>query len=320
MNHPNPVGFSIITPVYNRANCIHRCIESVACQHYDNIEHWIIDDGSTDDTATIIEQQAQQYSFIRYHRFNKNKGVNAARNYGIRHISKEFIIFLDSDDYLVEDALATVSRNILSHAGYFHYLFAQDDRLAYYNQHPVLQAPVAVLTFADFLTGKVTGDFAHVVAGELIKQFPFNEDLRIYEGLTFLQIFKAGGKQFFVKEVIVNRERGRTDSVTREYRLHNRDALNRQYISLKETLSLFHEDYIRWQADNALSHLIKRIFLLGLMLEKYGDNNRLKETARAEHIHLPFIIRLLNKLHLGFGFRNATFVYSYLKNKLVVTR
>jgi glycosyltransferase involved in cell wall biosynthesis len=60
MNHPIAVGFSIITPVYNRANCIQRCIESVACQHYDNIEHWIIDDGSTDDTATIVEQLAQQ--------------------------------------------------------------------------------------------------------------------------------------------------------------------------------------------------------------------------------------------------------------------
>lgn len=311
-------GFSIITPVYNRAGCIQRCIESVAGQHYENMEQWIVDDGSTDATCSIVEEYALRYPFIRFHRFDKNRGVNAARNYAIKNSTKDFIIFLDSDDCFVKDALLTINQNILANPGYFHYLFAQNDRMTYYSQNPLLHTPTAVLTFKDFLTGRVSGDFAHVMAGSLLKQFPFDEYLRTYEGLTFLQIYKAGGKQFFVREAIVNRERGRTDSVTREYQLHNRNALERQYISLNETLSLFHEDYIRLHAGQALSKLVKRIFLLGLALERYADNKRLKEKAREWHIRFPAVVQLLNSLHFGFWLRNATFAYSYLKNKLRV--
>ena len=311
------ISFTVITPVFNRADCIRRCIESVAEQHYENVEHWIVDDGSTDSTPVIIEQQAQKHLHIRHYRFEKNRGVNAARNYAIQHSSKDFIIFLDSDDYLVEDALAIVHRTILDHPGYMHYLFAQSDRLPYYNQNAYLQAPTAVLTFADFLTGKVTGDFAHVMAGHLLKQFPFDEYLQTYEGLNFLRIYKTGEKQFFVKEVIVTRERGRSDSVTRNYHLNNQDALNRQYVSLTETLSLFCEDYIRLQACSNLSGLVKRTFLLGVALGKYGENNRLKHQASEWNVSIPASIRLLNTLRLGFGLRNSIFVYSYLKHKFV---
>jgi len=311
------VTFTIVTPVYNREDCIGKCIESVVNQNYEYVEQWIVDDGSTDSTYDIVKEYAAKYPSIRHYRFNENRGVNTARNYAIQHSSKYFIIFLDSDDYLVKDALTTINKVILAHFGYTHYLFAQSDRLPYYNQNILLQHRTAVLTFADFLTGKVTGDFAHVIAGDLLKLFPFNEYLKTYEGLNFLRIYKAEEKQFFIKELIVKRERGRSDSVTRNYHLKNRDALVRQYDSLEETLLLFHEDYINLQAHSNLSDLVKRIFLLGLALEKYSENNRLKEKAREWNVSIPYIVKLLNTLHLGFWVRSSIFTYSYLKNCII---
>ena len=56
--------FSIITPVYNRADCIIRCMNSVTRQNGE-IEHWIVDDGSTDGTLQVIQEYASLHSHIK---------------------------------------------------------------------------------------------------------------------------------------------------------------------------------------------------------------------------------------------------------------
>jgi glycosyltransferase involved in cell wall biosynthesis len=258
-------SFTVVTPVFNRADCIARCIESVVKQHYPNVEHWIVDDGSTDATAFIIEEYESKYPFIRSHRFEKNRGVNAARNYAIQNSSKDFIIFLDSDDCFVENALNTVNQTIAMHPEYHHYLFAQDDMMNSFQQNPLLRRETAELTFYDFLTGKVSGDFLHVMAAPLLSKFPFNEQLRIYEGLTFLSIYKAEEKQFFTKQALVVRDRGRADSVTKEYLLQSTDAIQKQHQALKEQLLRFEADYRQFGAHKELKDLKCRIFIL-----KYG--------------------------------------------------
>jgi glycosyltransferase involved in cell wall biosynthesis len=316
----DPVGISIITPVYNRSDCIGRCIESVVSQQYDNVEHWIVDDGSTDDTSAVIEEYARQYPSIRYHRFDANRGVNAARNYAIQHSSKAFVFLLDSDDYLAEGALASVSRTILTHPGYRHYLFAQDDRQFYYNQNALVREQTAVLTFADFLTGRVEGDFAHVVAGDLIRQFPFDEYLRIYEALTFFQLYKAGEKQFFTKQTIVRRERGRPDSVTSDYHLINKEVLHRQLAYLKALVSRFREDYLHLQAKSSLSAVINRIFILNIALGNYRDNKALYREARLSDVSIAARLRLLNALRVGLLLRSGIFIYSCLKHQKTILK
>ena len=309
-------GFSIITPVFNRSDCIRRCVESVVKQQYDNLEYWIVDDGSTDNTSAIIESYAQQYSYIHFHKFDKNQGVNAARNYAIQRASGDFILFLDSDDYLVENALESIDQTILARPDYQHYLFAQDDRMKYYNQNNLLKTQNQELVFADFLTGKVSGDFLQVISTSLLQLFPFTESIRTYEGVTFLQIYKAGEKQYFTKHVLVKRERGRSDSVSKEYHLKNKAALYNQYISLKETLSLFEEDYKQLQNENILSDLIKRIFILGLALGNYRENQSIKDKLITLRIQLPVLIRLIDQFHLDFLLRNTIFTYSFIKNNI----
>lgn len=308
------VTFTIVTPVYNRKDCIGRCIESVVNQNYNDIEYWIVDDGSTDGTTQVIERYAQQYSYIKHHKFNRNRGVNAARNYGIQHSSNDFVIFLDSDDYLISEALRTIQQTILTYPEYRHYLFAQNDRITYYNQHPFLKEQKTEVSFADFLSGTVTGDFMHVMEASLVKCFPFNEYLRTYEELQFLSIFKAGKKQFFLNEILVNRERNRSDSVTKEYHLKNKESILKQYIFLKEKLSLFENDYKQLQNQNILSNLIKRIFILGLALGKYKENRLIKHKANNMNIQFPFIFRMIEQFRLGFLLRNTIFAYSFIKN------
>lgn len=87
---------SIIIPSFNRAHSLPAAIESVLNQTYDNWELIIIDDGSTDSTAGVIEKYKND-TRVRYY-YQDNLGVSAARNLGATKARGKYLIFLDSDD------------------------------------------------------------------------------------------------------------------------------------------------------------------------------------------------------------------------------
>lgn len=98
---------SVIVPAYNAENFIERCINSVVGQTYHDLELIIVDDGSTDNTLDIGRQfSIKDTRIVLLHK--ENEGTEKAREYGLRHTRGEFIIFVDADDYLSEDALETV--------------------------------------------------------------------------------------------------------------------------------------------------------------------------------------------------------------------
>lgn len=87
---------SVIIPVYNREETILRAVDSVFSQTWKDLELIIVDDGSTDQTATILsERYPQEIQLLS----QENQGVSAARNFGVRESSGKWIAFLDSDDY-----------------------------------------------------------------------------------------------------------------------------------------------------------------------------------------------------------------------------
>nr|WP_304972651.1 glycosyltransferase family A protein [uncultured Schaedlerella sp.] len=94
---------SIIIPTYNRANVIKRAIDSVLRQTYDSYEVVVVDDGSTDETESVIA--GIQDARIRYIALKENQGVAHARNIGIREARYDYIAFLDSDDEWLLDKL-----------------------------------------------------------------------------------------------------------------------------------------------------------------------------------------------------------------------
>lgn len=96
---------SIIIPVFNGESFIRRAIESCLSQDYDNVEIIVIDDGSTDGTATIIESYVKS-SAVRYV-YQQNAERSAARNHGVRISNGEYIQFLDADDELLPAKIKT---------------------------------------------------------------------------------------------------------------------------------------------------------------------------------------------------------------------
>ena len=98
---------SVIIPVYNVEKYLRQCIDSIINQSYENLEILIIDDGSTDDSGRICDIYAERDNRIKVHHI-ENRGLSAARNYGLNHATGEYISFIDSDDWFELDAIKTV--------------------------------------------------------------------------------------------------------------------------------------------------------------------------------------------------------------------
>ena len=90
---------SVIVCVYNVEKYLTKCIESIINQSYKNLEIILIDDGSTDESGRICDNYAKRDSRIKVIH-QKNKGVSATRNVGLKAISGNYFGFVDSDDYL----------------------------------------------------------------------------------------------------------------------------------------------------------------------------------------------------------------------------
>lgn len=93
---------SVVTPTYNRVEMVCESIDSVLDQTFRDFEIIVVDDGSTDGTGSLLHQRYGDR--IRYH-YQRNQGRAVARNRGIRASRGEYLVFLDSDDWLLPRAL-----------------------------------------------------------------------------------------------------------------------------------------------------------------------------------------------------------------------
>ena len=95
MNKP----VSVIIPTFNRVKTIANSIQSVLEQSYENLEIVVVDDGSTDDTESLVNEIIEaNRNKIRYFKLDNNHGAAYARNFGVNKAKYDIIAFNDSDD------------------------------------------------------------------------------------------------------------------------------------------------------------------------------------------------------------------------------
>lgn len=99
---------SILTPTYNRCGTLKRLYDSLLRQTVPDFEWIIIDDGSKDDTKKLINSFLEEKKINIKYFYKKNGGKHTAINYGVKKVSGESILILDSDDYLVNNAIETI--------------------------------------------------------------------------------------------------------------------------------------------------------------------------------------------------------------------
>lgn len=164
---------TILTPTYNRAHTLLKLYNSLVNQTNKGFEWLVIDDGSTDETKKLIEQLKEDGSIdIRYFKKN-NEGKHSALNIGFREAKFEWILIVDSDDWLKpnmvdflvkESSKLDVSYNSLST------LRVYEDNSVIGTKHIESRE-----SYIDFSKGKVTGDKADLIRKSALQGFSFPE-------------------------------------------------------------------------------------------------------------------------------------------------
>lgn len=111
---------TIITPSYNSAHLITRLLDSVLTQTYPNVEMFVIDDGSTDDTKDVVESYIlafQRRGYVLHYAYQENAGQNAAINNALKWVTGEYLLYPDSDDWYKTDDAISIMVNTMNHYG-----------------------------------------------------------------------------------------------------------------------------------------------------------------------------------------------------------
>lgn len=168
---------TIITPTYNRIHTLKRLYLSLYNQDNYDFEWLIVDDGSTDQTKTYIESLANNKFIIKYH-YKDNGGKHRAINYGIKHADGEWILILDSDDFLTTDAISIIKEQTTKIESDNRYCGVTGLRLDL--NHNIIGSKCNYETLdtdnISFRTKyKIVGDKAEVYRTSILKEYPFPE-------------------------------------------------------------------------------------------------------------------------------------------------
>lgn len=288
---------SIVVPTYKRLSALQRCVDSIMPQRFDGLELIIIDDCSQDDTATYLHDLASRHDFVKVIINEKNGGVNFSRNRGIELASKEFILFLDSDDELMPATLLKVKQTIEAHVETTHFLFVVSDRAEEFKS----MTRVKDVQYASWVNGTVGGDYTHVVLASIMKKYLFFEEFRMFEHLNWLRIKKETSPQLLVPVVVALRERERSDSLTLNSRLQSLSVIKSKFESEKMYYSLYHKD-LRKYNPKSLSLQLIHTMVLGAACHQKRASRSLLHYANKLHIKiLGTLVMLIPSSFLKYG-------------------
>lgn len=234
--------FSIIVPVYNVEQYLPRCIESILNQSIKEFELILVNDGSTDESGNICDLYADKDDrIVVVHK--ENGGVSSARNYGLDIAKNEYIVFVDSDDYIYKDYLKKLYNPnvdmVLCNIKY-----DQNNNKDYY-----------------ILNNNICGEFN--INGEIIDKIiesryfccvyskMFRRSIIKKYNIKFNEDISLGEDTMFVVDYLIN-----------SYKLEVRDDVIYNYITYKNTLSSFKEDnfYYLEICDNYIEKKLSTVY------------------------------------------------------------
>lgn len=193
---------TIFTPTYNRAYTLPRLYESLCVQTCKDFEWIVVDDGSTDETASLYDQWQKEGILNIQYILQANGGKHRAINKGVKFASGDLFFIVDSDDYLTDDAVERIEqkwaevrgRNDMSGLCFRKVNYTTGSVIG--KPFPQTEGPYAT-TFEIHYKWGIHGDKAEVFRTELIREHPFPE---------------IEGERFMTEAYIWNKIAGRQDA------------------------------------------------------------------------------------------------------------
>ncbi|MDB5691067.1 MAG: glycosyl transferase family 2 [Alphaproteobacteria bacterium] len=277
---------SVILPVFDRAGSIARAIESVLAQSYGHVELIVVDDGSTDGTAAILEAYRGTAAILR----QANGGAYAARNLALRHATGEHVAFIDSDDawlpHKLERQVPLMRPGIGLVYGDVDIVTAPDDRAPRTGMTAFKAvAPVRGRALEAFARGNFVPTSTVLVRGSALQEIGGFPESRISaDYLAWFRIAQAYAFDF-------------VDAPVALYTQHQAGISHDLGRSLAARISLFRAERERTRAPAAREVLDRLLFNLGVSMALAAVR------GRARTIEQPF--RLARSAAAGIGTRRA---------------
>lgn len=212
---------SIIIPAYNVSSYVKDCLSSINNQTYDNIETIVINDGSSDNTDSVIKN-SKHFSSIVYIE-QDNRGVSASRNRGIDVANGEYLVFIDADDLIhesyVENLLNRMNEADISTCMHVEF---KDGNTPIYSNNDRLNSLDRIGFMAEVFYGdKVSsGPHGKMFSKSIIGNVRFDTNLKIGEDLDFLYKIFLSNTNLFVHQ---------SNSRLYGYRTREGSAMNSTY-------------------------------------------------------------------------------------------
>ncbi len=257
---------SIIIPSYNRAHCIGETLQSVQHQSYDAWECLVVDDGSTDGTLELVAAFAKADSRIQLYQRpdEKVKGANSCRNYGLSKSNGNYIQWLDSDDLLSDNKLASQLER----------LSLEKNNIAtclwgYYKESRTNTLQEHLEVYRDFKTSKqflnaLTQKFgflpihAYLIPRKLLDKHKvvWDESLRINQDGDFMsQVFLQNPSIVFAPDAHVWYRLDNTPTVSSIDQKEKAIAAINSWKGIENRLGVFSPEYIRFMKKKLYDRL-----------------------------------------------------------------
>lgn len=243
-SNENKMKYSVIIPAYNSEKTIKRCIDSIASQNRPDVEIIVINDGSTDKTEIICKALQTEYPNIIY-LYKENGGVSSARNSGLEAATGEYVMFVDSDDYVDNNCFDTIDRYIGSNADFYQFGFSIAESGIVKEPREFSECHVDTLSKKEVFisdgvaTRSVNSPWAKIYKTKIITEhnLKFCKSLSIGEDLTFVFTFLLfADKIERLTEKIYFADVGNEDSLSRKYRENLSEQLISVYDNILEAL------------------------------------------------------------------------------------
>lgn len=292
---------SVVIPTYNRKKVIMNAINSVLAQNLSNWDWEIVvsDDGSTDGTFEMFSRKNKR---VRYF-FNKiNKGVNAARNFGIKKAKGDYVLFLDSDDVLTPDCFATLEefekRGRLSSVN----LFGCAEMNTYRKMFHISEE--RTFDYREWLQGRnISGEFLSVVKRDVFKKDLFDEERFCFERFFWNRVIKNYGA--FASPKVMRLYSFEQENRVSKALLKPENAAKR-YVDYAEYLKRFGQDYIDFKLHEQYADLLFRVGAYALLSRNVSEGRKLlSESLKYNFSFRSLILRLMS--YLGYSFTRAIY-------------
>lgn len=311
---------SICVPVYGVEQYIEKCCRSLFEQTYSNIEYIFVDDCTKDRSVEVLQSVLADYpqrvDAVRIVRHEKNKGVSGARNTAIDVATGEYILYVDSDDYLDLNVVETLVGKMQ----------AEDADVALYDmryiypdkQHTVHQQLPATQT--ECVKGALTYQVSVCMCGGMYAASLFKiKGIRFVEGLNFGEDYALKPRILYYAHKIVhcggcyyNYVQYNPSSCTLSYKSKNIDDLIR-VASILDAFFKEKDDYDIYEESLSMARLqVKIRLLIAICLHRKAVWNRLPMVAElykdSDYTQVPFMYRFVLWL-AGHGMYEMLYVY-----------